>query len=465
MMSDPTAKALPPGEKKHFYTMVARLTLPIVLQNVMDSAVNAADVVMLSFVGQTALSASSLAGQVQFVLSMIFYGLSGGTAIMASQYWGKGDRRTIEKVMALAIRVALGVALVFACLAWFAPALLMRVFTSDAALIGEGSRYLRAVGAAYVFNSFCTIYLTGMRSVERVGMSAGVHALAVALNVLLNACFIFGWGPFPALGILGVAIATSVTRAIEAAICLADSRLNKIVRLHVKDFFGRYPVLLRDFFRYALPSMGNDMVWGMAFTMYSVILGHMSSDIVAANSLNASVRNLATVVCFGCSSSAAIILGKTMGEGRLDDARRYAKRLGWMSLWTAVVGGACVLALRPALLTLAQRDFFKLTQTAREYFSVMLLITSYYVIGQSVNTMFVCGIYRSGGDVRFGLYMDMVAMWVYAVPVGFLAAYVWKLPPLWVYFVLCLDEFVKMPVIIRHYFKYHWLKNITRNDI
>ncbi len=464
-MNDTLAAPGSRAELGSFYRMTVRLTLPIVLQNLMDSAVNAADVVMLSFVSQTALSASSLAGQVQFVLSMVFYGMSGGTAILCAQYWGKGDARTIEKVMAIALRMTIVISLGFALAAWLVPDFLMRIFTADAALIEAGAKYLRAVGAAYLFNGFCTIYLCSMRSVERVVMSAAVHGAAVALNVILNACFIFGLGPFPELGIVGVALATSITRAAEAAVCLVDSALCRRIRLRLGDFFARYAVLTRDFLRYALPSMGNDMVWGLAFTMYSVILGHLSSDVVAANSFNATVRNLATVVCFGCSSSAAIILGKAMGDNRLEDARRYAGRLARLSVYTAIVGGLLVLALRPLLLQLTAGGYFKLTDEAKGYFSVMLYITSYYILGQSLNTMLICGIYRAGGDVKFGLIMDMFAMWAYAVPVGFISAFVLKLPPMWVYFILCLDEFVKMPVIIRHYFKYSWLKNITRDDV
>ena len=254
-------------------------------------------------------------------------------------------------------------------------------------------------------------------------------------------------------------------RAVEALICVLYNARLRVVRLRFNDMWGKFPVLRRDFLHYALPSMGNDMVWGMAFTMYSVILGHLSSDIVAANSLNTMIRNMATVVCFGCSSSAAVILGKTMGENRLDDARVYAGRFVRMSIYTALAGGLVVLMLRPAIMSLSDLEAFRLTSEAKAYFSTMLLITSYYIIGQSVNTMLICGVYRSGGDVRFGLLMDAVSMWCYAVPVGFISAFVLKLPPMWVYFILCLDEFVKMPVAVRHYFGYKWLKNITRSDM
>ena len=447
-------------EQRQFYKMTASLTLPIALQNLMDTAVSGADVLMLNFVSENAISSASLAGQVQFVLNMIFYGLSSGTAVLCAQYWGRGDKRTIEKIMGLSLRISICLSMLFTLAALFVPGVIMKIFTDDAAVIDLGMQYLRAVAPSYVLSGFATMYLCVMRSVERVVVSATVHSSAVVANIILNACFIFGWGPFPSLGIAGVAIATSITRAMEVLYCIFDAAvICRVIRFKVGDLFARRKILMRDFIRYSVPAMGNDLVWGLAFSMYSVILGHISSDIVAANSITTVVRSLGSVVCFGVASSGGIILGKAMGDNQLEKAELYAKRLLRLSIGTAIVGGLLVLAVRPVLLS-----WMNLTETVYGYLSVMLLITSYYIMGQSVNTMVVCGIFRAGGDVRFGLKMDIVAMWIYAVPVGFLAAFLFKLPPLWVYFILCLDEFVKMPVILMHYKKKKWLCNITRAE-
>ena len=447
-------------EQRQFYKMTASLTLPIALQNLMDTAVSGADVLMLNFVSENAISAASLAGQVQFVLNMIFYGLSSGTAVLCAQYWGRGDKRTIEKIMGLSLRISICLSMLFTLAALFVPGVIMKIFTDDAAVIDLGMQYLRAVAPSYVLSGFATMYLCVMRSVERVVVSATVHSSAVVANIILNACFIFGWGPFPSLGIAGVAIATSITRALEVLYCIFDAAvICRVIRFKIGDLFARRKILMRDFIRYSVPAMGNDLVWGLAFSMYSVILGHISSDIVAANSITTVVRSLGSVVCFGVASSGGIILGKAMGDNQLKKAELYAKRLLGLSIGTAIAGGLLVLAVRPVLLS-----WMNLTETVYGYLSVMLLITSYYIMGQSVNTMVVCGIFRAGGDVRFGLQTDIVAMWIYAVPVGFLAAFLLKLPPLWVYFILCLDEFVKMPVILMHYKKKKWLCNITRAE-
>lgn len=449
------------AEKRAFYKRTLSITGPIALQNFMDAAVSSADILMLSFVSQSALAASSLAGQVMFVLQMLLYGVSSGASVLSAQYWGRKDCRTVERVMGLSLRFSILIGAVFTLAALLFPETIMQIFTDDHALIAEGIRYLRAVSAAYVLGGFATVYLSVMRSVERVKMSAAVHCSAVLMNVLLNACFIFGFGPFPKLGITGVALATSITRAVEVVICLIDSRLNPVVRLRLKDLFARGGALLRDFIRYAIPSAANDIIWGLAFSVYSIILGHLSSDIVAANSVASVVRNLGTVVCFGTASSAAIILGKEMGDNRLQQARAYAARFAWLSIWTALAGGVVILACRPLVLQFMHL-YVTVTDVVRAELSTMLYINAYYILGSSVNTMLICGIFRAGGDVRFGLICDIIAMWGYAVPVGLLCAFVLKIPEMWVYFVLCLDEFVKMPFIIRHYKKGAWLQNITR---
>ena len=451
-------------EKRAFYKHALKITAPIALQNFMDAAVSSADVIMLSFVSQTALAASSLAGQVNFVMSMLMYGIASGASVLSAQYWGKGDRRAVEKVMGLSLRISLLVGLLFTLAAMFAPQVIMNIFTNDQALINDGIVYLRAVSLSYVLGGFATVYLSVMRSVERVKMSAAVHCSAVIMNVVLNACFIFGIGPFPKLGIMGVALATSITRFLEVIACAFDSQVNRIIRFRVKDMFIRGGQLLRDFMHYSVPSAINDMAWGLAFSVYSVILGHLSADIVAANSVASVVRSLATVTCFGVSSAASIVLGKVMGDNRLRDAEVYAKRFAWLSVWTALIGGVLILLCRPLVLEYMHL-YVEVSDIVRHELNLMLFINAYYVLGMSVNTMLICGIFRAGGDVKYGLWCDLISMWGYAVPMGLICAFVFKLPEMWVYFIICLDEFVKMPFNIWHYKRKGWIRNITRDNV
>lgn len=450
------------AEKRAFYLNAAKITLPIAFQNFMDACVNSADVIMLMMVGWTEQAAASLAGQVAFVLNMLLFGLSSGASVLSAQYWGVKDTRSIERVMAIALKIALSVGFLATLLAFLTPEGIMRVFTNQDGMIEEGAKYLKVISPSYVLSSFVVIYLAVMRSVGRVRMSAIVHSGAVVLNVVLNACFIFGFWFFPDLGITGVALATTITRLLEALVCIADTLLSDGVRVRIKDFFEKNKQLFSDFLRFSLPAAANDMVWGLAFSVYSVILGHLSENIVSANAVTGVIRNLATVVCFGVSSAAAIMLGNTMGAGKLDQARVYGKRFAGLSVFTAIAGGAAILLSIPLVLSGVHIMVEEVNEVILKEVRIMLLINSYYILGQSVNTMLICGIFRAGGDVKFGLVCDILAMWVYAVPIGLIAAFVLKLPEMWVYFILCLDEFVKMPVIIMHYKKGKWAKNITR---
>ena len=219
-------------------------------------------------------------------------------------------------------------------------------------------------------------------------------------------------------------------------------------------------MLFSDFVRLSLPALGNDISWSLAFSMYSVIIGHLGTDAVAANSFVIVVRNFGTILCFGMASAGGILLGKIIGENHLDEARDGAKKLMKLTVLTGAVGGLIILAAIPVVLSYAQ-----LTAQAMHYLKYMLLINVYYVMGAAVNTTLIAGVFRAGGDSRFGFVCDTIDMWVYAVPLGFFAAFVFKLPVMWVYFLICTDEFVKWPWVIRHYRSGKWLNNITRDDL
>lgn len=447
-----------------FNRNMARLAIPIVLQNLVTTAVSSADVIMLGFVSQDALAAGSLASQIMFILNLVYAGISSGVVMLAAQYWGKQDTRTIERIMGIAMRLSVLVSAVFFVLACFFPSLLMRVFTNDETLIATGISYLRVVSFSYLFMSVSQVYLCTMRAVERVIFATAANGSALVLNIILNAVFIFGLFGAPKLGIMGVALATSISRGIELLVCLIDNIYSYIagspskIRFHIRTLWEQNKVLFSDFLYYSLPAFGNEVVWGVAFSMYSVIMGHLGSDIVAANAVVVVARNLGTVACFGIANAGAILLGKSIGAGRMETVKADASRFCRVTFITGILGGILIFLLRPLFLNMAD-----LTQTAQGYLNIMLFINMYYVLGQAMNTSVICGIFRSGGDSRWGFICDTIDMWAYAVPLGFIAAFVLKLPPMWVYFLICTDEFVKMPFVYRHYKSCKWLKNITRD--
>lgn len=445
-----------------FYSQIFKLVLPIIIQNLLSAAVSSADVVMLNYVGQSAISAVSLAAQYASVLFMVFYGLGTGVTILCAQYYGKGDMRAIQVVEGIAMRFSIPIAAAFAAAALLMPETMMLLFTNDAELISIGASYLRCMSVAYLCWGVVEVYLAVLRSINRVVISTAMNVLAFSLNIILNAVWIFGLFGAPKLGAMGVALATSLSRFVELAACIVVSLLSKDVHLNLRYIFVRNKPLFSDFVRLSLPALGNDISWSVAFSMYSVIIGHLGTDAVAANSFVVVVRNFGTILCFGMASAGGILLGNIIGENKLEEAREGAKKLMKLTVITGAIGGVIVLAFMPLVMAYARES---LSEQAMYYLRNMLFINTYYVMGAAVNTTLIAGVFRAGGDSRFGFICDTIDMWCYAVPLGFFAAFVLKLPVMWVYFLLCTDEFVKWPWVIGHYRKGNWLRNITREDL
>ncbi|MCR5656211.1 MAG: MATE family efflux transporter [Butyrivibrio sp.] len=446
---------------KSYSSQIMRLTIPIVLQNLLSTAVNSADVIMLNYVGQSHISAVSLAANYASVLFMVFYGLGTGVTMLCSQYYGKGDMRAIDVVEGIALRFSLIVACIFSAAAMFVPRLMMRAFTPEAELINIGASYLRNISVAYLCWALIEIYLATLRSIGRVTICTALNTFAFSFNILLNAVFIFGLFGAPKLGAAGVALATSISRVTELILCMIVSAKSKDVKLKLSYMFIRNKFLFKDFLKMAIPAMLNDVSWGLAFSMYSVIMGQfLGADVVAAYSFTSLARSFGTILCFGVASAGGILLGQIIGENRLEDAAKAAKVLMRITVLFGAIGGLIILALIPAFL-----HFANLTDAARGYLKIMLFINTYYVMGAAVNTTLIAGVFRAGGDSRWGFICDTIDMWCYAVPLGFIAAAVLKLPPMVVYFLLCTDEFVKWPWVIGHYRSKKWLKNITRDNL
>lgn len=447
-------------QNRELYRKILFITLPIIVQNLLSAAVNSADVLMLNYVGQDALAASSLATQYASIAFMAFYGIGSGVTMLSAQYWGKGDVDTIHKVEGIAMRFSVIFAVVLALASFCIPELLMRVFTNEENLIVLGAQYLRVVAPCFIFWAITEVYLAVLRSVGRVSICTIIEAVALVSNVSLNAVLIFGLFGAPKLGIVGVALATTISRGLSLLLCVLVSIQSKNVKLVIKPIFESHPQLLKDFMTMALPAIANDMVWNLAFTMYSVILGHLGSDAVAANSIVNVVRNLGCVFCYAIASAAGIVVGQILGEDKIEEGKKAGHTMLRLSFATGIAGGLIVLALIPVAMNYAM-----LTDQALKYLKFMLYVNVYYVTGTAVNTTLIAGVFRAGGDSRFGFICDTIDMWVYAVPLGFIAAFILKLPVEAVYFLLCTDEFVKWPWVFKRFYSYKWAKNITRDDI
>lgn len=447
-----------PDEKKEFYKLVFSLVIPMALQNLINVGVSSADVFMLGKVGETALSASSLANQIQFIMSLILFGLTSGASVLTAQYWGKKDIRTIEKIFGMAMRIALTAAVIFTVAVLLFPYQLMSIFTNEKDVIVEGVIYLRIVSFSYILIAITSVYLNIMRSVERVIISTVVYFISLITNIVLNYILIFGKLGFEPMGIKGAAIATLTARFLELIIVFIYNKLfNKLTRFRIKDLFLWDKLLMKDFLIYTIPVMLNELVWGTGTSANAAILGHLGKSVVAANSITQITRQLAMVVSFGVAGATAILIGKAIGEDKYDKAELYAKRFVRLSIILGIIGAFVVLGASSIA-----RSFLTLSDDAQSYLKFMMFVMSYFAIGQSFNSTLVVGVFRAGGDTKFGLIIDAVTLWGCSILLGFLAAFVFKLPVHIVYVLLMSDEIIKIPITYKRYKSMKWLKNITR---
>lgn len=442
----------------NFYRSVFALVVPMAIQNVINVGVTATDVFMLGRVGEKVLSGASLAGQIQFIMMLIFFGITAGATVLTAQYWGKKDTDTIEKILGMGLTMGLLVAAFFTALALTVPGAMMSIFTSDSEVIAEGVKYLRIVGISYLFVAVTQVYLNIMRSIERVVIATVVYFISLLVNICINAVLIFGLFGAPRLEVQGAAIGTLCARITEALIVFAYAHFkNKIVKLRIRHMLYIDRLLLVDYIRYAMPVVLNEFMWGLGTSCNTAIIGHLGSEAVAANSVAQVARQLAQVVVFGISNATAIWLGKTLGEKKPEHAKAYAKQFVILSLGMGIAGGLLILAAGPVV-----GGVLTLSDTSRKYLGFMFFVMSYFVVGQAFNTTMVCGVFRSGGDTRFGLIMDVATMWGCSILLGAAAAFYFHASVPVVYAILMSDEIIKVPICIWRYKKYKWLNDVTR---
>lgn len=434
------------------------LVIPMALQNLINTGVSACDVFMLGKVGETALSASSLARQVQYIMSLFLFGLTSGATVLTAQYWGKGDKKTIERILAMGMCMAVAVTAIFTLVSLLMPETLIRIFTNESEVIREGVKYLRIVAFSYIAIGITDVYLYIMRSVERIKVATAVYLSSLICNVILNAVFIFGMFGCPAMGIRGAALATLLARILELILVIGYAKIyNREILFRMKYFFHMDSGLLKDFLVCAVPVILNEVLWGIANSSSTAILGHMGSAAVAANSVAQVTKEMSMVVSFGISNAAAIYLGKTIGEKKYQHARAYAERFVKLSILLGI-GSAVIILLSSQMIIMVMA----MTPLTKDYLRFMMCVMAYYAVAQTLDETVIVGIFRSGGDTRFGLIIDLTAMWGCSVLLGAAAAFVFHCSVPVVYALLMSDELVKIPIIWGRYKNCSWIRNITR---
>ena len=444
---------------RRFYRLLFSIALPIAVQNLITFMVSMVDTLMVGALGEIQLSAVSIANNLFFVLTILMFGLAGGSNIMISQYWGKGNVKTIHKILAIMYRVCLLITGIFIFIALFLPKYFMGIFTTDKAVIDFGASYLRIVCIGYLFYSITNCTIMMLRSVKTVSISIIVYTASLVVNSILNWILIFGNLGAPELGIRGAAIATVCARITEFSIVLVFMFIyERKIGLKLEHLLKLDKEILKDYVGLCTPVLCNELLWAIGASMISVIVGRMGTEVVAANSINGVAHQFVTVFIFGMSNATAVIIGNTIGEGKKEKAKEYAYSIGIFSVVMGCISGLMILLIKPFVV-----DFYNVSYSTKLIAMEIMTVTSGIIVFQSLASNFMMGVLRGGGDAKFVLINDLIFMWLVAIPGGFFVAFVLELPDALVFLVIKCDEILKSLTSVYRVISGKWVNDVTKD--
>ena len=447
------------AEKKQFNKELTALAVPLALQNLLNALVGASDALMLGRLTQDAIAAVSLANQISFVMSLFSGAVIGAVSVLTAQYWGRQDYANARRFLGMAVRYVSAISLVFFLLAFTIPEKLMALFTPEAELIRIGAGYLRIVSFSYLFAGVAQCFLMMMKVSGFAGMSVRISAVTVAVDMGVDFFLIYGIGPFPRLEANGSAYSTIAVEAVALIWCLIWAKNRKDVRLDRKTLFFFSVDYEKDVWKIIPGMLASSLSWGLSMTVHSFILGHLGTDAAAAYSVTGVAQQLIQCLTNGLAAGGAVMIGRLLGQNLLEKAKEYGLQFWRVALWSGLVNVALICAVGPPVYF-----FYVLEPQAKIYLIQMLIFHAAYMFAFSYNTVFTVGVFPAGGDSKYDAVSVFFATWCFAVPLALLGCFVFRWPVMAVYIVMCLDEIVKVPFIKRHYDKYIWLQNLTREN-
>ncbi len=419
---------------------------------------NIIDVAMIGLLGDTSVAAVGLSNQAFFIMTLVMFGISSGTAIFSAQYWGQRDVASIRRVLGLCLGMAAVAALIFTGVGVLVPGSFLGVFTKDQAVIGLGSQYMRIVGFSYLITSITYSYSAVLHSTEEVRLPMIISSAAILFKTILSYLLIFGHLGLPKLGVEGAAIGTLIARYLECIVLLLFVyRRKTTAAMKPSDLRGYDRVFLGKFFRTVLPVAFNELAWSLGVTVYTVVYARISTEAIAAVNIVFSIENLAFVLFLAISDATGIMIGNQIGAGREDHAFDYARRSLTIGIVGAIlIGGVIFLNINNIT------QIYKISEISLEYTKKVLAISTAVMWLRVSHMLIIVGTLRPGGDTRFGLALDLISLWVIGVPLALVAGLVWHLPVYLVYLVVNTEELVKFIIGLRRVASSRWINNLVK---
>ena len=443
---------------REFYKAFFTMTLTMAVQNLIVFGVNLADSVMMGAYSETALSGVGICNNIQFFLNMAASGVASGMTVIASQYWGKNEKKPIFRVSAVAMWIGIAITMLIFGFAAIAPDLLIRLFTDKEAVIEQAVLYLDVIKHTYLLFTISTILLAILRSVETVKIGFYVSLSSFAVNIILNYMLIYGKFGAPEMGIRGAAIATLVSRAIELIVVVIYILfVDKKLHMRLKDLFAADKQMFKDYLKTGLPLMMSSISWGIAMSIQGAIIGRLIESAIAANSIATTIFQVATVVCYASSNVACVLIGKTIGENKpMEIIKKRSKMLQIIFLAIGVASSAILLLTKNLII-----DFYNATPQTVEITNQFIWVLCVTIIGTAYEAPCLCGIVSGGGETSFVLKNDIIFMWFIVLPLSTLSAFVFKFPVVVTFACLKADQVLKCAVAVVKVNRFNWIKKVT----
>ena len=447
---------------KNFYRVLFSITMPIAAQNFITFTVSLADSLMLGKVGEIALSGANLANQLFFILMIITFGVTSAAMVFASQYWGKDDIYSMKRIITIMLRLAAVISLVASAFAICIPETVMSWYSNDAEVIEAGASYLRIIGWAYPFYAITNAMSSVLRSAHIVKISIFIYLSSLIVNVSLNWVLIFGNLGAPELGIRGAAIATAIARIVEFIILLIYlAFFEKKIHYTFKDLFVPVKSYLGAFFKTGAPVVFNETVWSIGTSILSMIIGHISTEFVSANSIANIIWQCVWVVVSGMGNATSVVIGNAVGRGESKEIiLNKAKTIVLLSLIMGIISAITLVIIRGPVI-----NFYEVSDATKALAYDLIVSYAIIIVFQSMSVQYVVGIFRGGGDTKTAMYVDVVFLWLIAIPLGALSGLVLGWAPPFVYLMLRSDELFKNIVSLIRLNSGKWIRDITVHPV
>ncbi len=441
---------------KEYWHSIWIIGLPVALQSLFSAGLNLIDSIMVGQLGDEALAAVGIANTIFFLMIVFMFGIGSGSSIFIAQFYGKKDEQSVRSTMAVGFVFSLISSLMFmvATLVWAEA--IMTFFTNDTAVIRLGADYLKIVSISYPLSAIANLFYSGLRSIKRAALPLLVAGIAILANTVLNYLLINGIGIFPEMGVSGAALATSIARFLEIILIFSVVYLKRLpISIYRRDFLKITKPFLKKILVVTTPVILNEGLWALGASSYTLLWSRMDTVYMAGFNILQTVNRITFALSMGMAAATAAMVGHKIGEKKSRVAFTYASRTNLLNFIAAIFIGILLFFSSSYIV-----GIFGVSPQAKEYAIEFIRLFSIMVPILTLNFVNMLGALRGGGDTRYAFLLDILPLWLWAMPLAFAAGWVWKLPLAVVFLITTSDELFKLFFGLKRFRSGKWINEM-----